>query len=72
MLLGLLAQMTALGRSLQHVDDRHEALKRGQLAIFARSLQTHGCGFSDAQLAALLSIDMELNAQGMAVWLDRV
>jgi len=72
MLLGLLAEMTALGRSLQHADDRHEALKRGQLAIFSRSLQAHGCAFSDAQLEALLAIDLELNAQGMAVWLDRI
>ena len=72
MLLGLLAEMTALGRSLQHADERHQALKRGQLAIFARSLQAHGCDFSDAHLEALLSIDLELNAQGMAVWLDRV
>ena len=71
MLLNLLAEMTALGRSLQHAADRHEALKRGQLAIFSRSLQAHGCSLSDAQLAALLSIDLELNAQGMAVWLDR-
>ena len=71
MLLKLLAEMTALGRSLQHADDRHEALKRGQLAIFSRSLQAHGCSFSSAQLAALLAIDLELNAQGMAVWLDR-
>ena len=72
LLLSLLAEMTALGRSLQHADDRHEALKRGQLDIFSRSLRAHGCPFTDAQLAALLSIDLELNAQGMAVWLDRV
>jgi hypothetical protein len=27
--------------------------------------------FDEAQIAELLAIDLELNAQGMAVWLDR-
>lgn len=71
LLLGLLAELTALGRSLQHTENRHEALKRGQLDIFLRSLRTHGCLHSSAQISELLAVDLELNAQGMAVWLDR-
>jgi hypothetical protein len=27
--------------------------------------------FDEARIAELLAIDLELNAQGMAVWLDR-
>ena len=50
---------------------RHEALKQGQLGIFTRSLRAHGVGFSDERIAELLALDLELNAQGMAVWLDR-
>ena len=71
LLLDLLAELSALGRSLQHVEGRHEALKRGQLDIFLRSLQAHGCAYTPAQITELLAIDLELNAQGMAVWLDR-
>ena len=48
-----------------------EALKAGLLPIYLRSLRAHGCTLSDARIAELLAIDLELNAQGMAVWLDR-
>jgi glyoxylase-like metal-dependent hydrolase (beta-lactamase superfamily II) len=71
LLLSLLDEMAALGRSLRHAPERHEALKRGQLEIFVRSLAAHGCGFSREQIAQMLAVDLELNAQGMAVWLDR-
>jgi glyoxylase-like metal-dependent hydrolase (beta-lactamase superfamily II) len=71
LMLDLLSQMVALGRAEQHHANRHEALKRGQLEIFATSLAAHGCDFSRDKIADLLSIDLELNAQGMAVWLDR-
>lgn len=71
LLLDLLAQMVALGGSLQPTPGRHQALKDGQLQIFTRSLSEHGCTFSRQQIAKLLAMDLELNAQGMAVWLDR-
>ena len=71
LLLGLLDELVALGRREQHASDRHAALMRGQLEIFTRSLREHGCAHSAAQIAALLAMDLELNAQGMAVWLDR-
>ena len=74
LLLGLLDEMVALGESQRGEGDtlaRHEALKRGQLDIFTRSLRRHGVGFTEARIAELLAIDLELNAQGMAVWLDR-
>jgi glyoxylase-like metal-dependent hydrolase (beta-lactamase superfamily II) len=74
LLLGLLDEMVALGEGVRGMGDaaaRHEALKRGQLEIFTRSLRAHGTAFSDARIAELLALDLELNAQGMAVWLDR-
>ncbi len=74
LLLGLLDEMVALGESTRGTTDaaaRHEALKLGQLDIFTRSLRAHGVAFDEAQIAELLAIDLELNAQGMAVWLDR-
>jgi glyoxylase-like metal-dependent hydrolase (beta-lactamase superfamily II) len=74
LLLGLLDEMVALGDSTRGMADtaaRHEALKRGQLGLFTRSLRAHGVAMPEAQIATLLAIDLELNAQGMAVWLDR-
>jgi glyoxylase-like metal-dependent hydrolase (beta-lactamase superfamily II) len=71
LLLALLAQMVALGQAEKHNPHRHDALKRGQLEIFSASLAAHGCDFKRDKVADLLSIDLELNAQGMAVWLDR-
>jgi hypothetical protein len=50
---------------------RHEALKRGQLDIFTRSLRQHGSVLPDQRIAKLLAMDLELNALGMAIWLDR-
>ncbi len=71
LLLGLLDGLVALAESLRTAPDRHEALKRGQLELFVRSLRQHGCVHTEAQIAQLLAIDLELNAQGIAVWLDR-
>jgi glyoxylase-like metal-dependent hydrolase (beta-lactamase superfamily II) len=72
LLLSLLAEMVAMGRALRHAADRHEALKRGQLEIFVRSLAAHGCRFSRERIAQMLAVDLQLNAQGMAIWLDRI
>lgn len=70
-LLGLLQQMVALGRSLPASAQRHDALKAGQLALFTASLAAHGCTLAPDTIAQLLAMDLELNAQGMAIWLDR-
>jgi glyoxylase-like metal-dependent hydrolase (beta-lactamase superfamily II) len=71
LLLSLLGEMVALGRAHQSSPNRHAALKLGQSQIFMRSLAAHGCTLPAADMEALLAIDLELNAQGMAVWLDR-
>jgi glyoxylase-like metal-dependent hydrolase (beta-lactamase superfamily II) len=71
LLLSLLDELVALGRSLRDAPDRHAALVSGQLDTFRRSLWAHGCTLGDERIAELLAIDTELNAQGMAVWLDR-
>jgi glyoxylase-like metal-dependent hydrolase (beta-lactamase superfamily II) len=70
-LLELLGGLVALGRSLQPGSGRHAALVAGQLELFSRSLQRHGCTHGPQDIARLLAIDLELNAQGMAIWLDR-
>lgn len=66
-----LAELVALGRSLHSAPERHAALKRGLLAIYAARTAAHGCRFTAQQLGELLDIDTELNAQGMGIWLDK-
>jgi hypothetical protein len=39
--------------------------------MYLRSARAHGCRFDDAEIARLLAMDVELNAQGLGVWLDR-
>ncbi len=71
LLLGLLDEMVDMARAVQQGPDRHTALKRGQLEIFSRSLRQQGSALSDQRIADLLAMDLELNAQGLAIWLDR-
>ena len=71
LLKGQLDQMVALAEPLRDSPDRHEALKRGMLDIYATRLQSHGTALTREQIGALLALDLELNAQGIAVWLDR-
>ena len=71
LLLQLLDEMVAMARALRDAPDRHASLKRGQMMIFVRSLRSHGVQATEEQIAQLLAIDLELNAQGLAVWLDK-
>lgn len=71
LLQGQLRQMVALGRAHADAPDRHQRLVEGQLEIFCTSLAAHGCPMRREEVAQLLAIDLQLNAQGMAAWLDR-
>ncbi len=63
--------VVALGLSVARGPGRHDALKAGLETLYRERLQAQGCSLPDAQCAALLEMDVELNAQGMASWLDR-
>jgi glyoxylase-like metal-dependent hydrolase (beta-lactamase superfamily II) len=66
-----LDRMVSLGRSVREHPDRHAALTQGLLEICVAGAQGNGCRMDRAQVHDLLALDIELNAQGMAVWLDR-
>ncbi|MBL8306765.1 MAG: MBL fold metallo-hydrolase [Rubrivivax sp.] len=73
-LLGLLRRTAAIGRDAARETDparRHERIKAAQLDLFTESLAAHGCRLASEEVARLLAIDLELNAQGIAIWLDR-
>lgn len=69
--LQVLDEVVALGLALRNDADRHRALCEGLRDIYHRSLRRHGCNLPGEAIDAALALDIELNAQGMAVWLDR-
>ncbi len=69
LLLSMLDEMVALGQRLRDDKDRHARLREGLAGLYAGRLEQHDVVLPGAR--DLLEIDIELNAQGMGVWLDR-
>lgn len=70
-LLAQLDDMVALALALPDDADRHEALMAGFLEIHLKSLRAQGSTLDPQHVADLLALDNQLNAQGIAVWLNR-
>jgi glyoxylase-like metal-dependent hydrolase (beta-lactamase superfamily II) len=74
LLLDQIDETVALALPLRHAGDpveRHERLKAGLAAMYLERLRAHGCMLAPERQLQLLAMDIELNAQGLAVWLDR-
>lgn len=76
LLLAQVERMVALALPLHERlgpgEARHAALKAGLLALYQAGVAEHLGGAMTAQrVAELLAMDVELNAQGLGVWLDR-
>lgn len=69
-LLTQIDELVAMAEPLRAVPERHARLKQGLAEIYLRRTRDHGCSLADAQVLDLLASDIELNAQGLAVWLD--
>jgi len=67
----LLNETEALGHKLRDAPNRGPALREALGAMYLRSLRAHGCQLGENDIHDLLALDIELNAQGMEVWLDR-
>ena len=63
--------MVALAQSVADQPDRHERLVAALLDLYAGRARAHGSPLTRDQIAGLLAVDVELNAQGLEVWLDR-
>lgn len=50
---------------------RHRTLVRALQDYFLAELAAHGVSLSNARSLELMAMDLELNAQGLIVWLDR-
>jgi glyoxylase-like metal-dependent hydrolase (beta-lactamase superfamily II) len=71
LLLAQLDDMVAVAKATAAGPDRHRVLMVGLEAIHLRHLRDHGSALSDDRIRELLALDLELNAQGIAIWLDR-
>ncbi|MBS0590661.1 MAG: MBL fold metallo-hydrolase [Proteobacteria bacterium] len=70
----LYAQIDAMVAIAQaHADDaeRHTRIANDLAALYTSRAQAHGCAFDAAEVRELLAMDIELNAQGLEVWLDK-
>jgi glyoxylase-like metal-dependent hydrolase (beta-lactamase superfamily II) len=72
-LIGQIDALVRVGRACGDVPpgQRHAALRDGIARLYLDHLQAHGCAMPAAQALELLEMDVELNAQGLGVWLDR-
>ncbi len=70
--LARLVQIVQLGATLRAQAQRQQALRHGLGELYRRWLREHRCPLEEAQALELLSLDIELNAQGMDDWLARL
>ena len=63
--------MVAIGRDCDGRLDRHRCLVEALRALYLGRARDHGCPLDDAGVERVLGMDIELNAQGLASWLDR-
>ncbi|MEO8367345.1 MAG: MBL fold metallo-hydrolase [Pseudoxanthomonas sp.] len=63
--------MVAIGRACDGSPDRHRDMVAALTALYLQRARAHDCPLDDAGVAAVLHMDIELNAQGLGTWLDR-
>jgi glyoxylase-like metal-dependent hydrolase (beta-lactamase superfamily II) len=64
-------QLVALARAQDGMPDRASRLRAGVLELFLGWAREHGTPLPADTVRELLALDVELNAQGLEVWLDR-
>jgi glyoxylase-like metal-dependent hydrolase (beta-lactamase superfamily II) len=63
--------MVAIARDCDGRPDRHRCLVEALRTLYLERARAHGCPLDDAGVGKVLGMDIELNAQGLASWLDR-
>lgn len=67
----LIDAMTAIAGRHAQAPDRHSRMREDLASLYFEHATQHGCELDRAHVAALLDVDIELNAQGLAIWFDR-
>ena len=71
----LKTQIRAYVRMAQHhagAQDRYAAIRADMLELWLGLAHEHGVPLTDAQIETIMQGDLDLNTQGLVVWLDRV
>ena len=63
--------MISIARARATDADRHARIMEDLAQLYISRVRAHGCTLSDARIREVLVMDIELNAQGLGVWLDR-
>jgi hypothetical protein len=66
-----LAEYQRIARACAGAPDRHVRLRAGLMEFHLGQLRARGNPLPEARVRELLDIDIEINAQGLEVWLDR-
>ncbi|WP_269789804.1 MBL fold metallo-hydrolase [Stenotrophomonas sp. Iso1] len=63
--------MVAIARQCADLPERHRVLVEALSALYVARARKHDRTLADAEVLRALDMDIELNAQGLACWLDR-
>jgi hypothetical protein len=66
-----IGELEALGRAADGRPDRAARLRAGVRELVHGWIRDHGTQLTTEAVDALVSLDVELNAQGLEAWLDR-
>jgi glyoxylase-like metal-dependent hydrolase (beta-lactamase superfamily II) len=65
-------ELVRIAQSHANAPDRYTAIRADMLNLWLGLAHEHEAPLSDAQIADLLKGDLDLNTQGLVVWLDRL
>jgi hypothetical protein len=66
-----LAVLVAMAKAEREAGEaRHARIKQAVYEYLFAAIRAHGCTLPNDTLQAIWETDVELNAQGLAVWLD--
>jgi glyoxylase-like metal-dependent hydrolase (beta-lactamase superfamily II) len=68
--LALLDQYVAITLASSGHEDKTTYIRDGLTALVLGEAHRHGCRLTDAEILDIWQLDLELNAQGLAFWLD--
>jgi len=63
--------MVAVARAHASAADRHARIAADLAELYESRARAHGCAMDSAHIRELLAMDIELNTQGLEVWLDK-
>ena len=68
--LALLDQYVAIAFAASKDQDKPARIREGLTALLLNEAHAHGCLLSDVEILDIWRLDLELNAQGLAFWLE--